>query len=625
VTESPSPTPVDGRPAPSGTTAAVTPAPTAPPSDRSDPFDDDRGIWTVYSSLVAGHRASLAIMAGASFAAGAVEAVLLVMVANIALTVGDTAGAGEGIAANLGPLDDYHLTVGTSLLVALVLGLVRLLCQLLAALTSARMTARLITDIRAGMFRDYANASWAEQARRKEADVQDLLVRHVNRATSAVGNVSALVSTLFLVLALVISAFAVDPVAAAMLVVSGGGLFLLLRPVGRRAKTLSRAQLAAGREYGARALEALGMSQEIRAFGVTGQVVDQLDTVTRAEVQPIERSLLLRQSVTAGYQLATILLLLGGLFAVHSLVDRPLASLGAIVVILVRALNQTSLVQAYYHQLIEGAPFIQRLDDERARLRASVPRSGATVLSSPRTLRFEGVRYSYDGDRVALADLDFEVARGEAIGIIGPSGSGKSTLIQLLLRLRQPDAGRYLLDGVDANDVDDDSWFDQVAFVPQDARLIDDTIAANIAFHRPHVSRDEILEAARRAHIHDEILAMPNGYDALIGSRGGALSGGQRQRICIARALVRRPAILVLDEPTSALDVRSESLVHETFTRLRGDVTIFVIAHRLSTLNTCDRIMVMGDGRLQAFGPRADLQRDSEFYRDAVELSQIRR
>ena len=118
---------------------------------------------------------------------------------------------------------------------------------------------------------------------------------------------------------------------------------------------------------------------------------------------------------------------------------------------------------------------------------------------------------------------------------------------------------------------------------------------------------------------------MPNGYDALIGSRGGALSGGQRQRICIARALVRRPAILVLDEPTSALDVRSESLVHETFTRLRGDVTIFVIAHRLSTLNTCDRIMVMGDGRLQAFGPRADLQRDSEFYRDAVELSQIRR
>ena len=155
-----------------------------------------------------------------------------------------------------------------------------------------------------------------------------------------------------------------------MLVVSGGGLFLILRPVGRRAKQLSRAQLAAGREYGARALEALGMSQEIRAFGVTRQVVDQLDTVTRAEVQPIERSLVLRQSVTAGYQLSTILLLLGGLFAVHSLVDRPLASLGAIVVILVRALNQTSLVQAYYHQLIEGAPFIQRLDDERARLRA---------------------------------------------------------------------------------------------------------------------------------------------------------------------------------------------------------------------------------------------------------------
>ena len=133
------------------------------------------------------------------------------------------------------------------------------------------------------------------------------------------------------------------------------------------------------------------------------------------------------------------------------------------------------------------------------------------------------------------------------------------------------------------------------------------------------------MAAATRAHIHEEIVAMPDGYETVLGARGGALSGGQRQRLNIARALVRQPGILVLDEPTSALDMRSESLVHETFTRLRGEVTIFVIAHRLSTLNTCDRIMVMGDGRLQAFGSRDALERDSAFYRDAIQLSQVRR
>jgi len=110
----------------------------------------------------------------------------------------------------------------------------------------------------------------------------------------------------------------------------------------------------------------------------------------------------------------------------------------------------------------------------------------------------------------------------------------------------------------------------------------------------------------------------------VLGARGGALSGGQRQRMSIARALLKRPSILVLDEPTSALDMRSEALVHETFTRLKGDVTIFVIAHRLSTLNSCDRIIVMQDGRIQAFGAREEIRRNSEFYRDALALSEIR-
>jgi ABC-type multidrug transport system fused ATPase/permease subunit len=586
--------------------------------------DEERGIWQTYRPLFRGHIPAMVVMAGASFASGAVESVLLVLVANVALTVGGEAGAGEGIAANLGPLDAIDMSVGTTLAVALALGVARMVFQLLSARISAGITATLITEIRAGTFRDYAAASWAEQSRRRESDVQDLLVRHVSRATSGVAVIARAISTTFLVLALLLSAVLVDPVAALALVVAGGGLFVVIRPITRRAKSYSRVQLVAGREFGARALEALGTSQEIRAFGVSQSIIDDLEAATAAEVAPTRRALVLRELVTALYQFATILLLIGGLYVVHTVVDRPLASLGAIVVILVRALNQTAMLQSYYHALVEQAPFVQRLDVERAELRRQVPTSGDRVISAPRRLRFEHVTYAYGGERPAVEDLDFEVRRGEAVGIIGPSGSGKSTLIQLLLRLRQPDSGRYLLDEVDAADVDDESWFAQVAFVPQDSRLVNDTIAANIAFYRTDVSRDDVVAAAQRAHVHDEILAMPEGYDTQIGGRGGALSGGQRQRVSIARALVRNPSILVLDEPTSALDMRSEALVHETFTRLKGEVTIFVIAHRLSTLNTCDRIMVMGDGRLQAFGSREALQAGNAFYRDALALSQIR-
>lgn len=590
----------------------------------SQPEHSKRSLVGAYRPYFAHRMPALAVMSGSSFASGAVESVLLVIVANIALTVGGTAGAGEGITANLGPIDALNLSVEQSLLLALGLGALRMVSQLLAASIAGRMSAELIAEVRSGTFRDYAAASWAEQSRRREADVQDLLIRHVSRVSGGISTIARLISVGCLTAALLVSSVLVDPVSAALLVVSGGVLFVAIRPITLKAKALSSAQLLAGRDYGSQSLQALTLSQEIRAFGVTNQVIDRLGDAVAAETEPTRRGLVLREVVTATYQLATIMLVLAGLYGVHEFVNRPLASLGAIVVILVRALNQTALLHAYYHTLVEAVPYIERLDAEREELRAQVPSTGSVVAGAPSEIRFEDVSYSYGGDSDAVSDLDFTVHLGEAIGIIGPSGSGKSTLIQLLLRLRQPDTGRYLLDGIDAADISDEAWFDQVAFVPQDSRLIDDTIAANIAFYRPGVERDDVIEAAKRAHLHDEIMAMDHGYDTGIGSRGGALSGGQRQRLSIARALLREPSILVLDEPTSALDMRSESLVHETFTQLRGRVTIFVIAHRLSTLNTCDRIMVMNGGKLQAFGKREDLERESDFYRDALALSQIR-
>jgi ABC-type multidrug transport system fused ATPase/permease subunit len=562
-------------------------------------------------------------MALASFAAGITEAALLVIVANLAFTIGSR-GDLDAIAAGLGPIGSIQTSVRTSFLIALALCAVRALFSLWSAAIAARLTAVMTSEMRAGTFTDFIAASWAEQSRRSESDVQDLLQRHVNKATNAIGLIAQGIGTACTVVALLASAVLVDPVSAALLVVSGAVLFTAIRPFSNGAKRLARMQIEAGRTYARLALEAIGTSLEVRSFGVSQEVSEQLETASEAEVKPIQRSYLLKQVVTVTYQTATVLLLLSGLLAVYTVVDRPLASLGAIVVILVRALNQAGGFQGTYHSLAEIEPFIRRIGEQRELLRASTPRSGDRTLQGASDLACRGVHYSYDGATPALVDLTFDVHRGEAIGIIGPSGSGKSTLIQILLRLRVPDQGEYLVDGTDAWTYDERSWFDQIAFVPQESRLIDDTVAANIAFHREGVSRADIEEAARRAHIHDEIMAMPAGYDTVLGSRGGAVSGGQRQRLCIARALVRRPSILVLDEPTSALDLRSEALVHETFTQLKGTVTIFAIAHRLSTLNSCDRIMVMGGGRLQAFGTRTELERDSAFYRDALRLSQLR-
>ncbi len=578
------------------------------------------GLLAAYRPIFRGRTARMILMAASAFGSGIVEAAMLILLANLALSI----GSGEiPEIAGLGPANALDLSTAQTFVAVLVLTTARLGLQYLGAWVSAGLTAELIAEIRAGTIRDYSLASWAEQSRRTEAEVQDLLVRHVNRVTNGISALTKAISTGFLVLALLISAVVADPAAAMLLVVGGSGLFLMVRPFTQQGKRLAQAQLVAGREYAERSFEVLGLSQEIRSFGVTEPVIERLERLTEQEVAPTRRGLVLREFVYNFYQFASILLLLAGLFAVYQWIDRPLASLGAIVVILVRALNQTASLQSQYHALVETVPFLERLDSERTILRASEPSSGESVITAPNLIRFESVSYSYDSARPAVVGLNFEVRKGEAIGVIGPSGSGKSTLIQLLLRLRQPDSGRYMLDDFDASDIVDASWFDQIAFVPQDSRLINDTLAANIAFYR-EASREDIVAAARRAHLHDEIMSMPDGFDTVIGSRGGALSGGQRQRVSIARALLRSPSILVLDEPTSALDMRSERLVHDTFTQLKGDVTIFVIAHRLSTLNTCDRLMVMNDGRIQAFGSREEIQRDSDFYRDALALSAIR-
>ena len=238
---------------------------------------------------------------------------------------------------------------------------------------------------------------------------------------------------------------------------------------------------------------------------------------------------------------------------------------------------------------------------------------------------FDDVSFSYEGGRrPALAGVSFQIERGELIGIVGPSGSGKSTLVQLLLRLRQPCEGRVLVNGVDASDYALDDWVRRVTFVAQDAHLFNGSVADNVRFYREGVSDDAVRAACRLANIDDEILTWPEGYDAGVGERGRQLSGGQRQRLTIARALVGEPDLVILDEPTSNLDAKSEAAIRDTSTSLAERAMVFVVAHRLSTLDVCTRIMVIQNGVLCALDQPKVLETSGTFYQESLRLSGLR-
>jgi ATP-binding cassette, subfamily B, bacterial len=188
--------------------------------------------------------------------------------------------------------------------------------------------------------------------------------------------------------------------------------------------------------------------------------------------------------------------------------------------------------------------------------------------------------------------------------------------VQLLLRLRRPVGGRYLINGAPAESFAREDWYRQVSYVPQEPRLLHASVADNIRFYRD-LDDAKVERAARMARIHDDIVGWSDGYETIVGPRADAVSGGQQQRICLARALAAEPDVLVLDEPTSALDPESEAFISASLMAIRSQLTLFIVAHRMSTLEMCDRVMVIVDGRMAGFDTKPVLQRDNPYYRHA--------
>jgi subfamily B ATP-binding cassette protein MsbA len=240
-----------------------------------------------------------------------------------------------------------------------------------------------------------------------------------------------------------------------------------------------------------------------------------------------------------------------------------------------------------------------------------------------KTVRFDHVSFSYgseSADARVLHDINLEVRRGEVIAIVGSSGSGKSTLVHLIPRFFDATQGRLLVDGFDVRDVTLASLREQVGIVTQETVLFNDTVRNNIAYGQPNVPLKEVEAAARAALAHDFIRALPAGYDEVIGERGVRLSGGERQRIAIARAILKNAPILILDEATSALDSESEALVQSALHNLMSGRTVFVIAHRLSTVRRADRIVVIENGAIADIGAHEDLMTKLGTYRRLYEL-----
>lgn len=269
-------------------------------------------------------------------------------------------------------------------------------------------------------------------------------------------------------------------------------------------------------------------------------------------------------------------------------------------------------------QSLAGAERVMLILDTESKI---VDSEGAITLTDTKgAVEFEHVSFKYETGDEVLNDISFRCEPGMMVALVGPTGVGKTTLTQLISRFYEPQTGRILLDGHDLRDITLESLRKNISPVLQDTFLFNGTVKENIGYACPDAADEEIIEAAKAANIHNEIMAMPDGYDTEIGERGLRLSGGQKQRISIARAILRKSPIIILDEATASVDVETERQIQQAISSIAGTRTIFAIAHRLSTIHNADLILVIDEGKIAEYGNHEELVKKGGIY---ARMSQI--
>ena len=573
----------------------------------SSPAPTARSYSQQLRPLFGGRLTPIAVLVVTSVLAGLSEAAILALVAQAGAALVD---AQSHVSATLGPLH-VSATVGTVLAAGLALAVCRLALQLPLSVVPARVCADVLADMQRQLFHAFTRASWAERSRAREGHVQELVMNQVLQASWAALAATSLVTSALTLLVLVASALLLNVVAALGVLVTVFMMFGLLRPLNelitRRSRALSQAQMDMASGVG----QAARLAEETHVFGVAAAQREHMDGYVTTVRGLFYRTQMLSRLTPGIYQSIIYLLVVGGLAVLYATHSGHVASLGAVVLLLIRAARMVRRCRADTRpsdKLYRSLSVCRRWSD--ATRQVFPPPANARWRTSARWRSKAWTSRTRRGGRSWLARLSFEVTAGETIGVIGPSGAGKSTLVQILLQLRSPDGGSYLVNGTPAAEFAREDWCARSpmsrrnrAFSTRPSRRTSGSIAT--------LTMRPWRRLPRLARIDADIRTWASGYDTIIGPRADAVSGGQQQRICIARALAGRPEVLILDEPTSALDPRSESLLQESLLALKQRLTLFIVAHRMSTLDICNRVMVVVDGRVEDFDTPARLDRRS--------------
>jgi ATP-binding cassette subfamily B protein len=565
--------------------------------------------WSA-TSLLRGRRLTAGAQVGVSFLEGACEAAILTLLARLALVAVGTDNATVYVPG----LRERSMPSAFGVLLFLVL--LRLTFGLLSTYFINRIQFSMVGELRKQAVDSYANSSLRAQMMLDDGALQQLVVTLPSNISGQIASLLLSASQIIMMIAMLSYSMFTDALLTIGLIVAIVLATFIFTPIRKLIKQRSSRALREQQTLASKTAELGGLRFEVQAFGVGKQMAVPVHRVIQLETTLTERVGRLKGSLVPLYTTISYLAMLAALAFLAAADPANLAKTAPVLLVVLRSLSYGAAIQQAAAGVSGMKPSIELLAQRFDDLESTSFSWGHEPLSRFESCQFRSVEFSYAaGQTPALQDISFEIRRGQKVGLVGPSGGGKSTTARLMLGLLRADSGRVLVNGRDLHVHSRADWSNRIGVVPQSGQIMTGTIAENVRLFRSGISDENIWSALVLADIADEVRALPDGLETVIGSGQRTLSGGQTQRLAIARAFAGQPDFVLMDEPTSSIDAVSEASVSDAIERIPSDVTLMIISHRMRILRGCDLLVVIEGGRVTAVGHPQEVEQQSAYVR----------